>query len=205
VTFAWNHADAAPAARPSLPIGEPRARPAGARWLATLLVGLAFASGCALSAEGELPEVEVTERDIAIPAAPPEADGGEVSLAVPFRQRPARVGLEGASFSRVHILGIQIAASGGVSDLTFLHRLRITATSPMAAAAGRAPIEVVRYQRDPSAEVGATLTLPTQPPADVTELWQDSALLFTLEITGILPTVAWAADVGMSFGATITY
>ena len=170
-----------------------------------LLAAMALASGCALSAEGELPEVEVTERDIAIPGAPLDADGGEVSLSVGFRQKPAKVGLEGATFSRVHILGIQVATTGGATDLSFLRRLRITATSPEAGAAGRAPIEVARYQREDEAEVGSTLVLPSKPPADVTELWQHTALLFTLEITGQLPTMAWTADVGMSFGATITY
>jgi hypothetical protein len=163
------------------------------------------ASGCALSAEGELPEVEVTERDIAIPAAPTEADGTEVTLAVGFRQQPARIGLQGATFSRVEILGLQIAATGGVTDLAFLRRLIVTATSPRAATAGRKPIEVARYERADDAEVGPTLTLVTRPAADVTELWKDTALQFTLEITGLLPTVAWSADVGMSFGATITY
>ena len=53
--------------------------------------------------------------------------------------------------------------------------------------------------------MGATLALPTRPPVDVTDLWKDTSLLFTLHITGQLPTVAWSADVGLSFGATITY
>ena len=168
-------------------------------------LGLALASGCALSAEGELPEVEVTQRDIAIPGAPLDADGGEVTLPVTFRQQPPRLGLEGATFSRVEVLGMQIAASGGVTDLSFLRRLRVTATSPKADAAKRAPIEIINYQRAVEGDVGATLALPTAPPADVTELWQDSSMLFTLEITGQLPTVAWSADVGLSFGATVTY
>jgi hypothetical protein len=160
---------------------------------------------CALSAEGDLPEVEVTERDIAIPAAPLDADGGEVTLTVGFRQAPVQLGLEGAKFSRVEILGLQIAATGGVSELTFLRRLRVTVTSPEASAAGRAPIEAVRYQRAAEDEVGATLLVPSRPAADVTELWKGSALLFALEFTGQLPTVAWSADVGLSFGATISY
>jgi hypothetical protein len=181
-------------------------REAASRWIGTIAAGaVALASGCALSAEGELPEVEVTQRDIAIPGAPLDADGGEVTLPVTFRQQPTRLGLQGATFSRVEILGIQIAATGGVTDLSFLRRLRVTATSPRAEAARRAPIEVVDYDRDAATEVGATLVLPSRPPADVTELWQDSSMLFTLEITGQLPTMAWSADVGMSFGATITY
>jgi hypothetical protein len=171
-----------------------------------MLAALALTlTGCALSAEGELPEVEVTERDIAIPAAPLDADGGEVTVAVAFRQPPVQVGLQGATFSRVHILGMQIAATGGVSDLTFLRRLRVTVTSPEADAARLAPVEVTRYQREAGEEVGATLLVPTRPPADVTDLWKGSELVFLLEITGQLPTVAWSADVGLSFGATISY
>ena len=169
-----------------------------------LVLGLLL-GGCALSAEGELPEVEVTEHDIAIPAAPLDADGGEVTQAVVFRQKPTRLGLEGASFSRVQILGFQLAATGGVTDLGFLRRLRVLATSLQAQAMGRAPVEAVRYQHSGEVEVGPTLILPSEPPADVTELWRGTELIFTIEITGQLPTVAWSADVGLRFGATIKY
>ena len=147
----------------------------------------------------------MTQRDIAIPGAPLDADGGEVTLPVTFRQKPTRLGLEGATFSRVRDPG----------DPDRRHRGRHRSVVPAAAAhhrhlaqaeaAGRAPIEVVDYQRAADGEVGPTLALPSRPPADVTELWQDSSMLFTLEITGQLPTVAWSADVGLSFGATITY
>jgi hypothetical protein len=179
--------------------GKPRP-PAPA--LCALLLGL---GGCAFSAEGELPEVEVTQHDIAIPAAPLDADGGEVSLAVTFRQKPTKVGLEGATFSHVEILGIQIAASGGVDDLAFLSKLRITATSTQAQTQGQAPVPIVLYQRSGDGQVGPTLALASEPPADVTELWRGTDLLFTLEITGQLPTVPWSTNVGLKFGATITY
>jgi hypothetical protein len=165
----------------------------------------ALAGGCALSAEGELPEVEVTQHDLAIPAAPLDADGGEVSLAVTFHQKPTRLGLEGATFSRVQIQGIQIAATGGITDLVFLSKLRITATSPQAQTQGAKPVEVARYERADATEVGARLELVTTPPADVTQLWTGTDLLFTLEITGQLPTVPWSADVGLRFGATVSY
>jgi hypothetical protein len=170
-----------------------------------LLAVSSWLGGCALSAEGELPEVEITQHDVAIPAAPVDASGSEASLAVVFRQTPTRLGLKGASFSRVQILGLVIAATSGVNDLRFLHRLRVLATSPEEQAMGRAPLEVVRYQRSTGATAAAMLSLPSEPPADVTELWRGSDLVFTLEITGQLPSVAWTADVGLRFAATITY
>jgi hypothetical protein len=168
--------------------------------------GGALGSGCVLSAEGELPDVEVTTRDVAIPAAPLEAleAGRDVAIAVSFRQKPERAGLSKSNFAQVRVLSVQVTAKSGVSDLAFLRSLRVVATSPEATNMGLAPVEIARYERNGAAG-GTTLSIPSDPPADITQLWRSSEIVFTLQAVGQMPTVAWTADVGLHVGATLTY
>jgi hypothetical protein len=171
---------------------------------ALLLIALA-GGNCIISAEGELPDVEVTERDVAIPAAPLEADGSDVAISVTFKQKPARAGLPKDAFSDVRVLAVGVTAKSGVNDLAFLKALRVTATSAEATAAGFAPVEIARFERNSSTGGGPMLMIPSDPPADVTALWKSTEVVFTLGAIGQMPTTAWTADIGMRFGATLTY
>jgi hypothetical protein len=170
-----------------------------------------------LSAEAELADVEVASKGIAIPGAPPEADSDDVSVTVQFRQKPNRAGLAKESFHDVRVLGMGLVANSGITDLSFLRALHVTATTKEATAAGHAPVEIVRYTRPALAKiaadggaggvsvVGPNLAITADPPADITELWQGAEMEFTLEVSGRLPPVAWTADVGLRIGATLTY
>jgi hypothetical protein len=169
-------------------------------WLAAI-----GASGCIISAEGELPDVEVTERDVAIPAAPLEADGSDVAIQVVFKQKPARAGLAKDAFSDVRVLSVGVTAKSGVADLGFLKGLRVIATSAEAMKAGFAPVEIAHFERTSSSPGGPTLLIPSDPPADVTQLWKSTEVIFTLAAIGQMPTTAWTADVGLRFGATLKY
>jgi hypothetical protein len=189
---------------------SPSSPPPYRRWaLGTLLVLWAAVNtggfGCVIDAEAELPDVEVSSNGIAIPAAPAEADGNDVSLTVGFRQKPNRAGLSKDAFADVHVLSVNLKSSGGVSDLAFLKSLRITATSAEAEAAGRAPIEISRYARVSGKTVGPLLQMSSDPPADITQLWKGKELVFSIEVAGQLPTVPWTADVAMRVGATLDY
>ena len=39
----------------------------------------------------------------------------------------------------------------------------------------------------------------------MTALWKSTEVVFTLGAIGQMPTTAWTADIGMRFGATLTY
>ena len=172
---------------------------------ALLLPALWLLGGCMISAEGELPDVEITEKDVAIPAAPLEADGNDVPVAVTFKQKPTRAGLPRSAFTDVRVLSVAITAKSGVGDLSFVKALSVSATSAEATAAGFAPVEIARFERTASDGAGPTLMVATEPPADITRLWQSNEVNFTLRAIGQMPTMAWTADVSVRFGATVTY
>lgn len=163
-----------------------------------------FAAGCVIAAEAELPDLEIVNSGIAIPAAPPEADGSEVTLAVSYRQKPERAGIASAAFQDVRVMGVSMVATAGIGDLSFLRSLRILATSPEADIAGRAPLLIAEYKHSSGQTVGSVLEITT-PAIDVTALWKGKEIIFTLEATGQMPSVPWTADVGLRVGATLSY
>lgn len=167
----------------------------------------ALLSGCVLAAEGELPDVEVTQHDVSIPAAPTVAATAaeSIPITVSFTQAPSRAGLSRSAFSKVRVLGVEVAAKSGVPDLSFVTSLRLSATSPEAMAAGQAAVEIGSFERNLQGTAGATLVIDNQSPPDVTELWKASELIFTLTARGRMPDVAWTADVGLRFEATLSY
>ncbi|HEY0715804.1 MAG TPA: hypothetical protein VGF45_24180, partial [Polyangia bacterium] len=133
-----------------------------------LVAGLAVAlSSCVIAGEAELPDLEVVNSGITIPAAPPEADGSEVALTVAFQQKPNRAGLASNSFQDVHVNAVTVVATAGISDLSFVRSLRILASNPTAPAAKRqAPVEIARYQRKAGEPVGRSIEIPNTPPAN---------------------------------------
>jgi hypothetical protein len=184
-----------------------------------LLLAAAAPSGCVLSAEAELADVEVASKGIEIPAAPAEANSNDATVTVLFKQKPNRAGLAKENFHDVRVLGMGLVANSGITDLSFLSALHVTATTSEATAAGHAPVEIIRYTRpagapitvatvsavDAGSTVGPSLAINADPPSDITELYRDAEIDFTLEVTGRLPAVAWTADVGLRLGATLTY
>jgi hypothetical protein len=172
----------------------------------TLACLAALAGGCVISAEGDIPDVEVTTHDLSFPAAPARAEGMEVGLAVPFRMTPTRLGLPRAGFALVEVLSVSLLATSGVEDLSFIRSARLTVTNPDLVAAGKASIEIGRYERPQDADIGPFLFVPSEPPADVTELWRGKQqVTFTAEVVGQLPAVRWTADVGIRFSAKLEY
>jgi hypothetical protein len=184
------------------PSPPPRARCAVAVTLAWLAL---LASGCALSATGELPDVEVVQHDVSFPAARLDGDGNDVAIAISFAQKPPRLGLPKAALAQVIVLGVGVTAKTGVTDLSFVHGMRLTLTSTEALAAGLPPIEIGRYQRVDGAEVGPMLLVPSDPPVDVAEVWRGTQVIFGAEVVGQLPTTAWTADVSFRFSARLEY
>jgi hypothetical protein len=163
-------------------------------------------AGCVIAGEAELPDLEVVNSGIAIPAAPAEADGSEVTLAVNFRQKPNRAGLARNNFEDVRVYAVNLEATAGISDLSFVRSLRILASDAAASSTEKkSPVEIGRYERGAKRSTGRSIEIANTPPADVTDLWKSDEVNFTLEVSGQMPTLPWTADVGLRVGATLTY
>lgn len=166
---------------------------------------LTSAPGCALSVEGELPAIEVTRRDIRIPAAPAEGRRlPDATVAVPVFVEPHdRLVLPREAYESVKIREVVLTARSGVSDLSFVRVLRMTINSLEGHSAGAAPVEMVTYERT-QAYTGPVLAIPATPPAEVVTPWRAPTVVINIEVTGTLPEEPWVLDVTARMAATIS-
>jgi hypothetical protein len=169
-------------------------------WAAFVLATALLSAGCALEVEGELRDVEVTQHDLLVPAAPIEADDHPPVVMVQYAQSPPRLGLPQDALTEVRVLGLAVTVKSGVADLSFINTARVTLQTD-----DGSPIEIGSYERIDNAEIGPTLLLLPYPPTDVTEAWRAPQLVLTVQVGGQLPTVSWTADVSIRFGAKIRY
>ena len=179
------------------------------RWLfITAGLAVALASGCVLSVEGNLPEIEVVQRGLSIPGVPREARASEPTAGVAsFFQPNDHLGLEPETYASVHVKEVVLSAKSGVDDLSFIHSLRIGMNGLQGFVAGTAPVEVAHYQRSATAgpPVGPTITMRNSQPVPVIEAWRDSMAVLTLQAQGDLPETAWTVDIIVRLSAVLKY
>jgi hypothetical protein len=176
------------------------------RALLALALLAVTSGGCVLSAEGEIPDVEVTRHGVSIPGVPLEARPGDPVVSVPVVFDPAeQLALDGSAYRSVTVRRVTLQNTRARGNLSFLRVLRVTVNGARARAGGAAPIQVLRYERDDTRPltVGTTLDLPLDPPVDILPAWRDPPCILTLEVQGTLPEEAWTADVTVHLGAVV--
>jgi hypothetical protein len=165
--------------------------------LLTVLLG-----GCALSVEGELPDVEIARHGVVIPGVPLEASLGDSSVYVTITVNPKdHIDVDPSTYRSVKVHQVVFTSTG--ADLSFVRALDLTMNGSRAAAA---PIPVLHYTHAADgAAVGTTLTIPVDPPAEVVGAWKDPPSTIGLQVRGDLPQSDWSLDVSVHLSATIGY
>jgi hypothetical protein len=166
-----------------------------------LLLAALLAPGCALSAEGEIPDVEVTRHGVLVPGAPLEARIGDGVVVVPVSFDPTdHLTVENNSYRSVKVREVAFKMNSALPDLSFIRTLRMTIQGKGTAT----PIEVARYQRDDTAPpVGPVLSLPRNPPVEVLPAWTDPPCVINIEVQGSLPEDSWTVDVTVRLSAEV--
>lgn len=160
------------------------------------------AAGCALSVEADVPEVEVTKKDIAFEGVPIGSALGDVSMTKSFSQKHSALDLPKGLTTEVHAIGVTLVAKSGIKDFSFLRMLRLTMADEKNQANA---IELINYQQQPGDGTGETLTMMAANPVNAMEQWKSDSAIFTIDVVGTLPTETWSADVVMRFGGSIKY
>jgi hypothetical protein len=155
------------------------------------------AFGC-IGAEADIPDIQVTQQGIAFEGAP--VAGVEGSVTTSYSQAHTKVDLPAGFEPEVKTLSVTIRAASGVADLSFIQHFRIT----MAPSDGGAAIELGSYDQAGTAP-GKAIALTTLNPANILDAWKTDTAIFTLEVTGMLPTAAWTVDTVIDFAGTAKY
>ena len=171
--------------------------------LVAVLLTLATSSGaCMLSVEAEIPDVEVTQHDVAFQGLPGASQLGEVSTGMSFTQDRPDLPLPKEIDSTVKAMKIELRAKTGITNFDFLRSLRIT----MAPKDGTSePVELINYEKPAGSVVGATLSIPAKNPVNILDQWKAESAVFNVQLSGTLPEQAWTIDISAHFAGKISY
>jgi hypothetical protein len=175
------------------------------RALVGALVATAFCGGvggCMLSVEADVPDIEVTQHDIAFAGVPHAALLGDLSTSMSFSQDRPGLDLPKGIDTSAQAVKVEFSAKSGIEDFQFLRALRVTMTPPDSSAE---PIELINYERVDGATVGATLTVPSKNPVNILEQWKADSAVFNIEMAGTLPEQAWTIDMSVHFVGKLSY
>lgn len=167
---------------------------------ALFLLAASTAAGCGISVEADVPEIEVTQRDLGFEGVPISSLIGDVSLTKTFSQQHEKLELPDGIDSHVKALGITLTAKTGIQDFSFLHNLRLTMTDDV-----HTPIELISYQQDPNVPPSNVLEMTSTNPADTLEQWKTNSATFTVEVAGTLPATDWTVDLAVRFAGSVKY
>lgn len=167
-----------------------------------LLAAALLSGGCALSAEGELPDVEITRHGVVIPGVPVEARLADPTAFVSISLNPRdHIAVDPSTYRSVKVREVVFTTSG--ADLSFVRALELSMNGSRGA---NPPVDVLHYERAAgAAATGATLSLPVDPPAEVVTAWRDPPSTISLQFRGNLPETDWSLDVTVRLSATIGY
>jgi hypothetical protein len=169
------------------------------------LLALALTGGCVFSAEGELPEIEVTQHNIAIPGVPREARVDDPTVTLPsFFQPNDHLGLSPDRYRSVKVKSVTVTLRSG-GDLSFVRTLNISVNGLQNFLAGVAPVEVARYQRPAGAPVGGGIVMTNGTAVEVSDAWRDSMTVMTVTASGDLPEQGWTFDLTVRASAVLSY
>jgi hypothetical protein len=160
------------------------------------------AAGCALSVEADVPEIEVTKKDISFQGVPIGAALGDVSMTKSFSQKHTALELPQGLTTEIHAIGVTLKAKNGIKDFSFLRMLRLTMADEKNQSTS---IELINFQQEANAVASDTLTMISANPVNALEMWKSDSAIFTIDVAGTLPTSDWSADVVMRFAGSVKY
>jgi hypothetical protein len=159
-------------------------------------------SGLGCSASADIPEVQVTQTDIAF-AGVPHIPGFDVPNTVTTSfDHPEGLSLPDSLNPQLHPLSGSITARGAMQDLSFLEGLTLTIASR--AEGAPAPQVVASYERPNGMLPSPNIQLKTDNDANMLEYWSTKDAYYEVTLWGSLPQEDWAIDVSVSFAGEIS-
>ena len=172
-----------------------------------LVMALVFAAAAAASCakvEADIPEAEVTQKSVNFQGLPGGRQLGEVSVTQSFTLTSEDLSWAKDLNSEVYATEFELRAVGAVQDLSFIHYAHITMSDGTDGATTPA-VEIVNYERPANAVPSPVIDAPTTYPISVSQVWAAKKVVITMQLAGVFPEEAWAADVTLHMSGKISY
>jgi hypothetical protein len=165
-----------------------------------LAIGLLFGWGC--SASADIPEIVVTQSDIAFEGVPRIPGFTDFSMTVTTSfEHPEGFDLPEFLNPKLRPLTGSITGVDDM-DLSFLEELTLTLASR--AEDAPPPTVLASYVRTSAGLVGRVVQMETDRDSDVVEYWSTKDAYYDVTLSGLLPEDAWAIDVSIAFAGQLS-
>lgn len=167
-----------------------------------LLVASSLLLGLGCSARADIPEVVLTQNDVAIDGVPAiPGISAEPSVVTTSFNHPKGFELPGFFKSELYALSAKATGLGDTDDMSFVEGLTLTLAS-MADGAPE-PIVVASYERGQDLS-GSVIEMEVDSDANVLAYWETKSAYYDLTVWGMMPEDAWALDVTVAFSGSIS-
>jgi hypothetical protein len=165
---------------------------------------LALATGAAgcISVDAEVPDVEVTQKDLSFDGVAIGSALGDVSMTRTFSQEHDALDLPAGLNPEVKALAVSLTAKSGIKDFGFVRFLRMTMSDT---SDNSNALELINYERNDAAPASNVLQMTAANPVNALEKWKTKSALFTIEVAGTLPDNDWTADITIHFAGNLHY
>jgi hypothetical protein len=164
---------------------------------------LAVSSGaCSPSFDADLPEVEVTQRGVKVPAAPATMAGGDVAVSGTFTLSSSDAAWAKRMNTEVQIHQVTIAPGGTLSSLDFIEFALVNVSG---GSNPESPTKILDYDRAIDAPAGSAIDVDMPAPIDITTAWIAGNTVIDFQVAGQLPTQDWTVDVSLKLSGKIAY
>jgi hypothetical protein len=168
---------------------------------AVLAMAATFVASCA-QVEADVPEAQVTQKGVAFHGTGWSGSHDDVSATQTFTLSSENLSWVKDLNSKVYLTEIELRATGGTQDLSFIHYAHVTISD--GDHKGMA-IDVVDYAAPEHQAATPVLTAKTPYPIDISKVWTADRVVVTVSVAGQLPDKAWSVDVTLHLSGKISY
>ena len=166
------------------------------------LAAAALACACSPSFDADLPDVEITQSGLKVPAATAAMATGNFSVPGTFTISSSDTAWAKRMNSNVRVHQVTLVASGGQPNLDFIECARMTVS---ASGDPEGAIEIMNYERVANAGSGSAIVVDIPIPNDITIPWTNDQTVIAFQVAGQLPTQDWTFNVTFKLSGKITY
>lgn len=168
-----------------------------------LFAALSLLSGLGCSARADIPEVVLTQNDVAIEGVPRIPGlGAESTVVTTTFDHPKGFELPDFFKSELYALSAKATGLGDTADMSFVEGLTLTLASR--ADGALEPIVVASYERGRGALSGPSVEMEIDSDTNVLSYWETKGAYYDLSVWGQMPEDAWALDVTVAFTGSIS-
>jgi hypothetical protein len=160
-----------------------------------------LAPACMLSAEADMPEVEITQHGIRMPGVDVHKSVSDVSITSQFTFTASNSAWAKRMNSEVVAHQVKVS-SDNLPNLDFVKTASLLMADPKDE---RLDTRLVDYERPQDAPSSAVLDVSPDDPVDVTQLWSADKTIIELTMSGNMPAEDWFISLTMSLSGKITF